>query len=345
MSYGRNRQSLLSGPRSCPFFAVQTAARLPPHPDAPGPLVPWDETETETESGAPIMSYGPFFAAPEAVRYSPPGAPAADRTRPNPTTSPAVATTQLAPALYVFGDSLFDSGNNNFLPTAARANYLPYGANFVNRSTGRFTNGKTVADFIAEFLGLPYSPPFLSYKRDLLPLTGLNYASGSCGILPETGSPFRLYNLGARKIVVFELGPIGCLPWITRNNKHTGQCVEDTNQIVSYFNNMLPAMLQNLTTSLKGSNFINGHGHGVGYDAIINPSKYGIADASNPCCTAFFNGTSGCIPYLRPCNNTNKHYFWDGYHPTEVVYSILASGCINNASFCTPYSLKDLVKV
>ncbi|KAH9676131.1 GDSL esterase/lipase 7 [Citrus sinensis] len=338
------------------------------------------------------------------------------------------ATTQLAPALYVFGDSLLDSGNNNFLPTVARANYLPYGANFVNRSTGRFTNGKTVADFIAEFLGLPYSPPFLSYKRDLLPLTGLNYASGSCGILPETGSPFgqclnfeeqvglfqdsvkslqqryfqilvdfsnylsksvfivsigsndyinnyletslydtskrytpqqfaqllvyklsqqleRLYNLGARKIVVFELGPIGCLPWITRNNKHTGQCVEDTNQIVSYFNNMLPAMLQNLTTSLKGSNFINGHGHGVGYDAIINPSKYGIADASNPCCTAFFNGTSGCIPYLRPCNNTNKHYFWDGYHPTEDVYSILASGCINNASFCTPHSLKDLVKV
>ena len=88
MSYGRNRQSLLSGPRSCPFFAVQTAARLPPHPDAPGPLVPWDETETE--SGAPIMSYGPFFAAPEAVRYSPLGAPAADRTCPNPTTSPAV---------------------------------------------------------------------------------------------------------------------------------------------------------------------------------------------------------------------------------------------------------------
>ena len=94
MSYGRNRQSLLSGPRSCPFFAVQTAARLPPHPDAPGPLVPWDETETE--SGAPIMSYGPFFAAPEAVRYSPPGAPAADRTRPNPTTSPAVCRSRPA---------------------------------------------------------------------------------------------------------------------------------------------------------------------------------------------------------------------------------------------------------
>ena len=54
----------------------------------------------------------------------------------------------LAPALYVFGDSLFDSGNNNFLPTLARANYFPYGLNFPGGVTGRFTNGRTVADFI-----------------------------------------------------------------------------------------------------------------------------------------------------------------------------------------------------
>ena len=84
MSYGRNRKNILSGPRSCPIFGVQTAARLPLHPDAHGPLVPWDETETESE--APIMSYGPFFAAPEAVRYNPCAPPtptAPDRTRTN----------------------------------------------------------------------------------------------------------------------------------------------------------------------------------------------------------------------------------------------------------------------
>lgn len=59
------------------------------------------------------------------------------------------SATQLAPALYVFGDLLFDSGNNNLLPTIARANYLPYGTNFINKSsTRRFTNGKTVPDFV-----------------------------------------------------------------------------------------------------------------------------------------------------------------------------------------------------
>ncbi|WKA03928.1 hypothetical protein VitviT2T_022004 [Vitis vinifera] len=90
----------------------------------------------------------------------------------------------LAPALYVFGDSLFDSGNNNLLPTLTRANYLPYGVNFPGGVTGRFTNGRTVADFIAEYLGLPYPPPSISIHGTVL--TGLNYASGSCGILPET---------------------------------------------------------------------------------------------------------------------------------------------------------------
>lgn len=54
----------------------------------------------------------------------------------------------LAPALYVLGDSLLDSGNNNFLPTLAKANFQPYGVNFPNGATGRFTNGRTVADFI-----------------------------------------------------------------------------------------------------------------------------------------------------------------------------------------------------
>ena len=68
ISYGQNRQNLLSGPRSGLFFGIQTAVRLPPHPDAPGPLVPWDKTETESK--ARIMSYGPVFAAPNLAHFS-----------------------------------------------------------------------------------------------------------------------------------------------------------------------------------------------------------------------------------------------------------------------------------
>ena len=64
----------------------------------------------------------------------------------------SIQTSPLAPALYVFSDSLFDSGHNNLLPTIARADYLPYGINFVQGVTGIYTNGRTVADFMGTSL-------------------------------------------------------------------------------------------------------------------------------------------------------------------------------------------------
>lgn len=41
--------------------------------------------------------------------------------------------------------------------------------------------------FAAEKLGLPFPPPYLGLVGKKKPLTGVNYASASCGILDETG--------------------------------------------------------------------------------------------------------------------------------------------------------------
>lgn len=55
-----------------------------------------------------------------------------------------------ARALFVFGDSLVDSGNNNFLATSARADAPPYGIDFpTRRPTGRFSNGLNIPDIIS----------------------------------------------------------------------------------------------------------------------------------------------------------------------------------------------------
>lgn len=54
----------------------------------------------------------------------------------------------LVPALIIFGDSVVDVGNNNNLNTVVKANFPPYGRDFVNhRPTGRFCNGKLATDF------------------------------------------------------------------------------------------------------------------------------------------------------------------------------------------------------
>ncbi|XP_019099880.1 PREDICTED: GDSL esterase/lipase At2g04020-like [Camelina sativa] len=94
------------------------------------------------------------------------------------------------PAIYVIGDSLVDPGNNNHLPTLIKANYPPYGSDFEGgKATGRFSNGKTIADYIAIYYKLPLVPAILELsdsRKDIIS-TGFNYASAGCGILLLTG--------------------------------------------------------------------------------------------------------------------------------------------------------------
>ena len=56
----------------------------------------------------------------------------------------------LVPAMFVFGDSLVDDGNNNFIPSLARSNFAPYGIDFPLGPTGRFCNGRTVLDLVGK---------------------------------------------------------------------------------------------------------------------------------------------------------------------------------------------------
>lgn len=56
------------------------------------------------------------------------------------------------PALWVFGDSLVDSGNNNYVLLAlAKANLPPNGIDFPSHhATGRFCNGKHSVDVLCQ---------------------------------------------------------------------------------------------------------------------------------------------------------------------------------------------------
>ncbi|KAL8468338.1 hypothetical protein ACS0TY_031534 [Phlomoides rotata] len=97
------------------------------------------------------------------------------------------------PCFFIFGDSLVDNGNNNAIQSLARANYLPYGVDFPDGPTGRFSNGKTTVDVIAELLGFDdYIPPYANARGEQI-LRGVNYASAAAGIRAETGQ-----QLGAR---------------------------------------------------------------------------------------------------------------------------------------------------
>ncbi|KAK7412415.1 hypothetical protein VNO78_03874 [Psophocarpus tetragonolobus] len=92
---------------------------------------------------------------------------------------------------YVFGDSTVDPGNNNYIKTAFKSNFPPYGRDFSNQvPTGRFTNGKLATDYIASYVGLkkellpPYLDPNISNIEELM--TGVSFASAGSGFDPLT---------------------------------------------------------------------------------------------------------------------------------------------------------------
>lgn len=55
---------------------------------------------------------------------------------------------------YIFGDSLTEVGNNNFLQySLAKSNFPYYGVDYPGgQPTGRFTNGRTIGDIICTIL-------------------------------------------------------------------------------------------------------------------------------------------------------------------------------------------------
>ncbi|TKY65227.1 GDSL esterase/lipase [Spatholobus suberectus] len=78
-------------------------------------------------------------------------------------------------AFFVFGDSLVENGNNNYLQTIARANAPPYGIDYpTHRPTGCFSNGFNIPDFISHQLGaestVPYLSPDLTRENLLVPI-------------------------------------------------------------------------------------------------------------------------------------------------------------------------------
>ncbi|KAK3040760.1 hypothetical protein RJ639_029282 [Escallonia herrerae] len=100
------------------------------------------------------------------------------------------AVSHNVPALYIFGDSIFDAGNNHCNQNcSAQADFPPYG------STGHY-------NIAAQFLGIPLQKPFLEAQIEIAkgswknyPSNGLNFASAGSGVLRGTNQDLEVIPL------------------------------------------------------------------------------------------------------------------------------------------------------
>ncbi|KAK2653949.1 hypothetical protein Ddye_013805 [Dipteronia dyeriana] len=89
-------------------------------------------------------------------------------------------------ALSVFGDSLYDPGNNNFLniSNGYKANFPPFGETFFGFLTRRFSDGRLIPYFVSMHANLPLWKPYLAPGQHEF-INGANFASAAANVLPE----------------------------------------------------------------------------------------------------------------------------------------------------------------
>ncbi|RHN41945.1 putative triacylglycerol lipase [Medicago truncatula] len=151
-----------------------------------------------------------------------------------------------------------------------------------------------------------------------------NYTS----MLVSANSKFveDLYLLGARRIGIFSLSPIGCVP-LQRTIKGglSRECVEILNEGALIYNAKLSTSILDLARKLPDSRLVYLENFSQLHDIIINHNDYGFENGDGSCC-GIANIELGplCSSFtLKVCNDTSQYVFWDSYHPTEKAYKIL----------------------
>ncbi|KAJ1420246.1 SGNH hydrolase superfamily [Sesbania bispinosa] len=142
----------------------------------------------------------------------------------------------------------------------------------------------------------------------------------------------NLYGLGARKIGVTSLPPLGCLPAArTLFGFNENGCVSRLNTDAQGFNKKVNSAAANLQKQLPGLKIVIFDIYKPLYDLVQSPSKFGFVEASRGCCgTGTVETTSLlCNPKsLGTCSNATQYVFWDSVHPSQAANQVLADALI-----------------
>ncbi|XP_010474357.1 PREDICTED: GDSL esterase/lipase EXL4-like [Camelina sativa] len=239
------------------------------------------------------------------------------------------------PALLAFGDSILDTGNNNFLLTFMKGNIWPYGKSWTMRiPTGRFGNGRVFSDIIAEGLGIKKVLP--AYRKLFVPpselKTGVCFASGGAGVDPVTSRLMRV--LKPKDQVNDFKGYIRKLK-ATAGSSRAKDIVANAVILVSQGNNDIgisyfttrSAIMRGMTagrytTKLAGWNkqFMKDlYDQGARKFAVMGVIPLGCLPM-----TRIGKGCCCMISSIVPCPNPDKYVFYDFVHPSEKSYKIIS---------------------
>ncbi|XP_038726402.1 GDSL esterase/lipase At1g74460-like [Tripterygium wilfordii] len=142
-----------------------------------------------------------------------------------------------------------------------------------------------------------------------------------------------LHRSGARELMVFGLGPMGCIP-LQRVLSTSGDCQDRTNKLALSFNKETSKLVNNLSAQLANASYKFGDAYDVVSDVISNPHKYGFNNSDSPCCSfGRIRPALTCVPASILCKDRSKYVFWDEYHPSDSANELIAKELIKKLGF------------
>ncbi|EER94394.1 GDSL esterase/lipase At2g42990 [Sorghum bicolor] len=144
-----------------------------------------------------------------------------------------------------------------------------------------------------------------------------------------------VYALGARRVRLPGLPPLGCLPLQrTVNLAAPGDCNRWHNMVARRFNRGLRAMASRLSRELPGAQVVYVDVYRLLADVIATPWAYGFEDAVRGCCgTGYFEtGVLCSLDNALTCRDADKYVFFDAVHPSQRAYKIIADAIVHAAS-------------
>jgi phospholipase/lecithinase/hemolysin len=85
----------------------------------------------------------------------------------------------------------------------------------------------------------------------------------------------RLYELGARRVIVTGTGPLGCVPAELAQHSSDGECAAELNRAVDLFNPQLAEAVRGLNRDIGADVFVAANTYRANFDYLANPQSYG----------------------------------------------------------------------
>ncbi len=266
--------------------------------------------------------------------------------------------------LYVFGDSLSDTGNA-FRVSRGLVPPPPY-------VDGRFSNGLIWVDYLAQDLGLNSSPntnfafggattgrnntisPLLpGLQQEITQFTQANptadpdglyivwagandYLGG--GVTDPTGPLTNLSNavttlagVGAQNFLVLNLPNLGSLPGTSSDSQISSEL-----SLLSDFHNTGLAQTLNALEQQLGPNvnFTELDINSLFSQVVANPAEYNFTNVTTACLSVL-----SCA--LGDQNEQNQYLFWDNLHPTTAGQRMIADLAFSSLNSAPPAGVPE----